>query len=115
MGIIEDIKEIADFVRQQGNEDLLKKVMGIQEQILKLSREETQLKIQLKDVKSKVDMHGKMKYQKPFYIQENDSQPFCSVCWENDHKAIHLTGPLGEVDGTKRYYSCNVCKNWYYV
>ena len=115
MSIIDDIKEIADFIRQHGNDDLLKKVMGIQEQIIQLNREETQLKIQLQDAKNIFDIHSKMKFQKPFYIQENDSQPFCAVCWENDHKAIHLTGPFGEVDSTKRYYSCNVCNNWFYV
>jgi hypothetical protein len=115
MGVVEDIKEIAEFIRQHGNDDLLKKVMDLQEQILKLSREETQLKIQLKDVKTKFNIHAKMKYQKPFYVKEGDAQPFCAVCWENDHKAIHLTGPLGEVDSSKRYYSCNVCNNWFYV
>jgi hypothetical protein len=33
--------------------------MDLQEQILKLSREETQLKIQLKDVKTKFNIHAK--------------------------------------------------------
>lgn len=115
MSTLDNIKEIADFFRKEGHEKLLKKALAVQEEIIKYNREETQLKIQLKDVQNRFDIHSKMKYEKPFYVQENDSQPFCAVCWENDHKAIHLTGPYGEVDSTKRYYTCNVCSNWFYV
>ena len=115
MSTLDDIKEIADFLRKEGNENLFKKAMGIHEEIIKYNREETQLKIQLQNAKDKIDIHSKMIYKKPFYVQENDSQPFCAVCWENDHKAIHLSGPYGEVDSTKRYYSCHVCNNWFYV
>jgi hypothetical protein len=115
VGTLEDLKEIAEFVKEHGDDALYKKVIALQEKIINFNREETQLKIQLKDAKEKIAHKSKMIYKKPFYVQEDDDQPFCAVCWETDHKAIHLEGPFGEVDSTKRYYTCKVCKNWFYT
>ena len=66
MGVIEDIKEIADFVKKHGNEALFRKTLALQEKIVKFNQEETQLKIQLKDARDKIEIKSKMIYQKPF-------------------------------------------------
>jgi len=48
------------------------------------------------------EVAGKMSFKKPFWHKEDDGAPHCPRCWEEDKKAIHLTGPI-MIDLGRRY------------
>jgi len=46
----------------------------------------------------------------PFYYKDDDEQPFCPLCWEDEKKRIHLDGPH-DIPGEKVFYRCLKCGN----
>ena len=105
MSLIENFKEVADLVKKMGEMDLHRKIIDLQDEIVKLSRENRTLKEQL-------ELKGKMIFKRNCYWVEGDDVPYCPRCWEDKAKTIHLRRDLVDTGDEKVLkYDCPRCGN----
>ena len=109
MGIIENVKEVADLVKKAGNIDLYRKIIELEGEIIELTHQKRSLGGQMEELKRLLNTKQQMVFNKPFYYQGDDPHPYCPKCWESDKEAIHLDGPQEMMAGPR--YDCPNCKN----
>jgi hypothetical protein len=108
MGIIDNVREIADLVKKAGDIELYRKIVKLEGEVIELTREKRVLEEQIQQLQLQLEMAKKLTFRAPFYYAPPDEVPFCPRCWETDKKAIHLTGPLQVIAGTR--YDCPECR-----
>jgi hypothetical protein len=109
MSIVDNLEEVADIIKKAGDIELYRKIVKLEGAIIELTREKMKLEEQNADLQKLLNAKQEMKFNKPFYYQENDPHPFCPQCWEADKKAVHLDGPQEVVAGPR--YDCPSCRN----
>jgi hypothetical protein len=105
MSIIDNVKEIADLVKKAGDIDLYRRIVGLEGEVLDLSRRNRELEYKIEELREVVDISKKLVFKAPFYWIPDDKIPFCSKCWEENKKPIHML----LTDPDSRYYACPVC------
>lgn len=76
---------------------------------------------EIRQLKAKLDDRNSIKYDhgSEMYWSEDESSPYCTKCYENENKYIHLsfrpaTSPNQYFPrGAKARYICNVCSSSY--
>ena len=111
MGVVENAKEIADFVQKLGNIELYRKIVELEGQILDLTREKRDLEQRVEELGALLATKHEIRFSPPFYYADGDPTPFCPRCWEADKKAIHLEGPHHVMAGPR--WDCHECKRYY--
>lgn len=109
MSILNDFKEIADFVQKAGSTDLYRKIVDLQGEVLELTVAKRELEERCQALSNQLAFKERMKFIAPYWYAEGDQTPYCPNCWERDHAAIHLVGP--SYQGQR--YSCPSCLTIY--
>jgi hypothetical protein len=112
MGIIENVKEVADLVKKVGDIELYRKIVELEGEIIELTRQNRSQQEEIEELKKILNKKQDMIFKKPFYYIENDHQPYCPKCWEVNALAVHLTGPVNVMAGAR--YDCPNCKSFFY-
>lgn len=107
MSIISDAKEIADLIKKLGDVELYRKIVELEGQIIELTQQNRLLQGQIEELEKALELKEKMRWKKPFYFMEGDSDPYCPQCWEADGLAIHLKD-IGRVHAGHRW-DCPKC------
>ena len=84
---------------------------------MKLELAEVQYTLREKDqnilsLEKQIKEQQEIKFDGKLYWAEGDGTPFCSACYENNNKLIHLTHHHGTRD-YNAYYHCKICKQDY--
>lgn len=107
MGVVDNVKEVADLVKKLGDIELYRKIVELEEEVLALNRDNRNLSDQVSNLQQKLSFSSKLTHKPPLYYAENDPAPFCPRCWENDQKPIHLVGQNNQ-------YDCPLCLHYYW-
>ena len=110
MGIVENLKDLADLAKKVGQIELQKQILEAEEQVRELAREKRQLQDKVDELQRVLHLRKDMKRKGLLYYQDGDSSPYCPTCLEKDERAVHVV-PQG-TEGTDEW-TCNVCKNFY--
>jgi hypothetical protein len=113
MGIMENVKEIAEFVKKYNDDELNQKIGALEGQILALITQIRSLEEASEESERTLSLIKKMQFKKPFYFQEDDPVPFCPSCWEKEKNPVHLLGPVKVAAGFR--YGCPNCKGYFMV
>ena len=65
----------------------------------------------IKELEQKLDLKGKVKFERPFYWKQDDDQrdgPFCQKCYDSKDKLIRL-----QQRGNRDEWDCLECSNYY--
>lgn len=111
MGVIESLKEIADLVKKFNDDELNRKIVDLEGEIVELTLQIGSLEEENEELKRTLSLIKKMRFKKPFYFQEDDPVPFCPRCWEKEKKPVHLIGPVKVATGLR--YGCPNCKDFF--
>jgi hypothetical protein len=121
MGLLENVREIANVVREMGNLDLYRQILDLQAEVQQLTgdllrKEELnrQKNLQIRELEEKLRFDEKLVRDRDHYFEADDSgapkgRPYCSHCWEVDRIAVHIHSDLGLA--TSGF--CPRCKNKY--
>jgi hypothetical protein len=90
MGVIENMKDIAELVKKAGDIDLYRKIVESEGQVVDLTRENRRLEEKVQQLEKTLALRGKMTFKEPFWYQEGDETPLCSACHETKDKSVHL-------------------------
>lgn len=113
MGVIENMKEVADLVQKIGDINLNRKIVNLEGEVLALTREKRHLELKVEELERVVKLKKGLAFKEPFYYLEGDKTPYCPGCWEDKQASIHLT-----YSGNYQFtidWLCPVCKHRYEV
>lgn len=86
MGILDEVKSVANTIRQIDNIELYKQILDLQAEILKLVEENNSLRSEVGALKGKLTTREKLIFKKNAYWIPSEgsalSGPFCSNCWD---------------------------------
>ncbi|NIS59659.1 MAG: hypothetical protein GTO13_02820 [Proteobacteria bacterium] len=113
MGIVENVREIAELAKKYNDAELNQKILDLEGHILALITQIRSLEKASQESERTLTLIKKMQFKKPFYFQEDDPIPFCPHCWEREKNPIHLLGPVKVATGMR--YGCPSCKEYFTV
>jgi hypothetical protein len=111
MGIMENVKEIADLAKKYNDDKLNQRISDLEGQVLALITQIRSLEEAGEQSERTLSLIKKMQFKKPFYFQEDDPVPFCPHCWEKEKNPVHLLGPVKVSTGLR--YGCPNCKEYF--
>jgi len=108
MSIISDTKEIVELIQKVDNADLYRKIIDLQGEIYEMHGANMELKEKVRELEQQLIIVRELDFneQDGYYYKEGEPVPYCSTCWENDRKAIHLTKVGADYGGG---HNCEVC------
>ncbi len=94
MGVIENVKEIANIVRQIDNIELYRQIVDLQGEVVGLVEENGRLKHEVANLKEKLTVKGKLVVKDDCYWLPDDSGnldgPFCTTCWDTEKQLVRM-------------------------
>jgi len=114
MGIITDIlKDLPlSTVLREKLQDMEKRYLELEKENAELKKENAEIKEEIRILKDKKSQYGiEPQFKNGLYYFDDDG-PFCTACWDNNHKKIRLREvPKMFCDFGK--YACPVCNATY--
>lgn len=104
--IIAHAKSIVDLIKKYDDQELYRKIVDLQGEILEQSGKVLELTSVNRQLREKLDQRVKLTFKRPFYYSDDDTVPFCAHCWETKQVLIHL-----ETDNVKqaKKWLCPAC------
>jgi hypothetical protein len=93
MVVVKGAKEIAELVKKYNDIPLFQKIVELQGQVVEIATERLELFTENQDLKKKLELRNKTRFESPYYFQEGDEVPLCPLCYEKSDLRIHLTHP----------------------
>lgn len=95
MGILETAKDVITLVQKADNLDLVKQVLALQAEIMKMMDENRALKDEIRTLKEEANTSKRLVFKKnTYWIPKEDGTsedgPFCSTCRDTEHKLVRL-------------------------
>ena len=107
MSIVQDMKEVAELAKKQGNVDLYTRILELRIEAIEMSEEKLKLQARVNELEEGLRVRDQMTFTEPFWYREGDATPHCPACYEKDNRAIHLISLDHAANGR---FSCPVCK-----
>jgi hypothetical protein len=108
MGAVENVKEIADLIGKFHDIELNRRILKLEEEVLDLSREKRRAEEKLEELERTLKFKGELVFKEPFYWLGTDQTPYCPVCWESEHKAVHVH--FNNSHNAIQYWVCLNCE-----
>jgi uncharacterized C2H2 Zn-finger protein len=112
MGVIENMKEVADLVKKIGDIELNRKIVSLEEEVHELKREKIRVETKLNEAEALLSKREELEFREPFYYLDGDDVPRCPACW----KAKDIEMPLVFMASrqSETHWRCPNCKHDYY-
>jgi hypothetical protein len=106
MGILDTAKDVITLVQKADNLELVKQVLALQNDIMKMMEENRGLRDEVRTLKEQLHTKESLVFRNnAYWLPKDDGTeegPFCSACHDGDHKLVRMTKmSIG--------YSCRVC------
>jgi hypothetical protein len=113
VGVIENMKDVADLVKKAGDIDLYRKIVSLEGEVLDLTREKRRLEARVEELEKSLEFKGQLKFDKPFFWMDGDNTPYCPSCWEVKGIAVHLFQYYKNQEETR--WDCTNCKQMFLI
>lgn len=94
MGILDTAKDVLTLVQKADNLDLVKQVLALQGDIMKMMDENRSLKDEVRSLKEQLNIKAKLVFKNnTYWIPMEDGTedgPFCSTCHDTEHQLVRL-------------------------
>lgn len=93
MGILDNIKNVADIVRKADNIDLYKQILDLQQEAMELIEENNELKNEVSELKKSVTTRENLVFKNNMYYLDESEEltgPYCSVCWDIRDRLVRM-------------------------
>lgn len=114
MGVLDNMKEVADLVKKVGDVELYRRIVELEGEVIELTREKRALEERVEEQDRALRLQGDLKFRSEgFYWMDGDRVPYCPRCWEATHTAVHLFHAFTSHDYSR--YECPECKQSYKI
>jgi hypothetical protein len=103
-------KEIVDLIKKGATFEAQEKIMELRGACITLEDENHTLKKRIKELEDSLRFKEVLVFKAPFYFAPNDTQPYCSRCWEKDSIAIHPGPAIWSVKRAHYARECPQCR-----
>jgi len=108
LGILDTAKDVITLVQKADNLELVKQVLALQSDIMKMMDENRILKDENRALKEQLQVKQTLIFRNNYYWMPKEDGtedgPFCSACQDGDHKLVRATE-----GATRGHYYCQVC------
>jgi len=111
MGVVENMKEVADLIKKVGDADLYRKLVNLEGEVIDLTRENRQLQHKVDELTEALRMSKVLVFRDPYYWAEGDPAPYCSACWDSKKLAVRIVTVKHPMLSDQR--QCPSCKHLY--
>jgi hypothetical protein len=109
MGVLDNVKEVADLVKKIGDIDLYRKIVNTENEVIELTQQLRTAQQRIRELEGMLSQKQVLTFNAPFYFAEGDLVPLCARCWEVEQKPIHMVlEGAGQVSYAS--YNCPACK-----
>jgi hypothetical protein len=108
MGAVENVKEIADLIGKFHDIELNRRILKLEEEVIDLTRDKRRAEERAEELERILKFKGELVFKEPFYWLGADQTPYCPLCWEDKHKAIHIR--YHNLLNGKQHWQCPNCK-----
>jgi len=112
MGVIENMKEVAELVKQIGDLELNRKIVNLEGEVHELKRANMRLETELHYAQRLLKLRQEMTFTEPFYYADGDSVPHCPAYWNAKDIAVHVVFVANRED--EMHWHCPNCDHHYY-
>lgn len=107
MGVVENMKDVAELVKKFNDIDLNRRILNLENEVLDLSRDKRRAEEKVEELERTLKFKGELKFKEPFYWLQGDAVPYCPACWEDKNKAVHIA--YSHKNNAGEYWHCNTC------
>jgi hypothetical protein len=111
MGIVDEIKDIADLVKKAGDIDLYRRIVNLEGEVIDLTRGKRRAEEKIEELERALKFNKELVLKDGLYWMPNDSTPFCTGCWDAKKLAVRLKQLVMSIDGNR--FQCPNCKYLY--
>jgi hypothetical protein len=90
MGVLDNVKEVADLVQKIGDIDLYRKIVHTENEVIELTQQLRAAQQRIRELEAMLSQKQMLTFRAPFYFADGDLVPFCARCWEVEQKPIHM-------------------------
>lgn len=112
MSIIDNVKEVVTLVQKLDDIELYRKIVELEGDIIELTRVNRELEENISKLLKGNEVISKLKFDSPFYSNEDGSELYCAKCIESEQLPIHLAKTTDLKMG-RRIWMCPQCKTEY--
>jgi hypothetical protein len=108
MGVVENMKDVADLVKKFNDIELNRRILNLENEVLDLSRDKRRAEEKVEELERAFKFSKELVLRDGFYWAEGDTTGFCTACWDAKHLAVHVTRlplPVGNCR-----FQCPHCK-----
>ena len=95
LGILDTVKDVVTLVQKADNLELVKQILTLQSDIMKMMDENRTLKDEIRALKEQLHIKQKLIFRQDDYwmpvVDGPDEGPFCSVCQNVDGKLVRMS------------------------
>lgn len=105
----DNLKSIANILKEAGKIDQYQQILDAQAKMLEMQSKIAELENKNKDLQEKLKIKENLIYENNCYWSNNNGKkdgPFCSRCWDKDKITVRM-----HPNGNPAYYYCPACKN----
>jgi hypothetical protein len=100
VGVIENMKDVAELVKKFGDIELNRRILTLENEVLDLSREKRRAEEKIEELQQTLKIKKELIFKdNQYYLRQDDQEvgPYCSLCWDRDNTLIrkvehHLYG-----------------------
>ncbi len=107
MNAIDNVKDLAKLIQDLGRLDLYKKVLELQSELLALTEEKNNLRLEIEELRKRFDLKKNLRFDEcTYWLKENEKEsgPYCPSCWDGQGKLSRLLKV-----GLPQRRKCNLC------
>lgn len=111
MAMLPKYKDIMDLIKKGATLEAQEKIMELRETALAFQEENQELKEKLREMQERLEIQGKLVWEKPSYwLVDDDTRdgPYCQRCYDTEQSLIRLQG------GNNDLWVCKSCQSKYY-
>jgi rubrerythrin len=111
MGVVENMKDVADLVRKFNDIELNRRILKLEEEVLDLSRDKRRAEEKIEELERALKFKGELTFKDPYYWLEGDKSPYCAGCWDSKHLAVRVVTVTHPMLHNQK--QCPSCKHVY--
>lgn len=110
VSIYSGVKVLLNLAKAAGNVELQEKVVELSSSLLELAGDNASLHAQVKELHDKLSVQAAVSFHDGAYWKGEsgppENGPFCSKCWDDERKLLHMIPRSTDDDGV---YYCPKC------
>lgn len=111
MGVVENMKDVADLIKKLGDIELNRRILNLENEVLDLAREKRRAEDKVEELQRALKFSKELIFKDPYYRVVGDPTPYCPACWNTKRLAARIVTVTHPMLSSQKV--CPSCKQIY--